>query len=151
MCASFWLDVNPYVQFVPLPPKEMRHKHLLCVGWRNICDLPGFCKNHQFHGIYCVTLAYELYWEEFLIHNSGWFDQICWACAIFRWIPNLQASTDSRTDKLIWVGLGTLRFLQVNISYDSYALLYSLERREIRNHTRNVNQTQVKLQHNNVL
>ena len=49
-----------------------------------------------------------------------------WACAIFHSIPNLQAHTDERMDrqsdrqterqmdKLIWVGLGNLRFLQVN-------------------------------------
>jgi len=34
----------------------------------------------------------------FTIHVDSWFwriiDPICWACAIFRWIPNLQACTD---------------------------------------------------------
>ena len=33
------------------------------------------------------TLSYVLYFEEFLIY------EICWACAISRWIPNLQART----------------------------------------------------------
>ena len=28
---------------------------------------PYFVKNHQFHGFYCVTLAYILFSEEFLI------------------------------------------------------------------------------------
>ena len=36
----------------------------------------------------------------FTIHMDSWlwrkFDRICWACAIFRWIPNLQACTDGR-------------------------------------------------------
>jgi len=39
----------------------------------------------------------------FTIHMNSWFwriiDQICWACAIFRWIPNLQACTNSQTDR----------------------------------------------------
>ncbi len=29
-----------------------------------------FCKNHQFHVIYCVTITYVLYFEEFLTPNS---------------------------------------------------------------------------------
>ena len=36
-----------------------------------------------------------------------------------------------------------------NILHDSYVVLYSLERRKMRRHTRNVNQTQVKLANNN--
>jgi len=40
------------------------------------------------------TLANVLYFEEFMIQN----DRICWACAIFCTIPNLQACTDGRTD-----------------------------------------------------
>ncbi len=67
-------------------------------------------------------LIYVLYIEEFLIHDSRGFmiqiERICWACAIFRSIHNLQARTDGRmdrqTDELIRVGLGNLRFLQVN-------------------------------------
>ena len=59
----------------------------------------------------------------FTIHVDSWFwrivDQICWACAILCSIPNLQARTDRRTDeqtdKFIRVGLGNLRFLQVNM------------------------------------
>ena len=34
-------------------------------------NYPDFCENHQFHVIYCVTLAYYvLYVEEFLTHDS---------------------------------------------------------------------------------
>ena len=29
-----------------------------------------FCENHKFHVIYCVTIPYVLYLEEFLIHDS---------------------------------------------------------------------------------
>ncbi len=53
------------------------------------------------------TLVYVLYFEEFLIHGSCGFmilmniDQICWACAIFCSIPNLQACTDRQTDRQI--------------------------------------------------
>ncbi len=69
-------------------------------------------------------LIYVLYFEEFLIHDS----RGCWACAIFRSIPNLQARTDGRTDrqmngqtdKLIWVRLGNLRFLQVNLAIHQF-------------------------------
>jgi hypothetical protein len=45
------------------------------------------------------------------------FHQICWARAIFRRIINsdITQRTDSQTDELIWVGLGNLRFLQVNL------------------------------------
>ncbi len=66
----------------------------------------------------------------FTIHVDSWFwriiDRICWACAIFGSIPNLQACTDrqrdrrtdrrtdGRTDELIRVELGNQRFLQVN-------------------------------------
>ncbi len=39
----------------------------------------------------------------FTIHVDSWFrriiDRICLACAIFRWIPNLQACTDRQTDR----------------------------------------------------
>ena len=54
----------------------------------------------------------------FTIHMDSWFwriiYRICWACAIFRAIPNLQARTDGRTDgrttdELIRVGLGPPR------------------------------------------
>jgi len=33
-------------------------------------NYPDFFENHQFHVIYCVTLAYALFSEEFLIHDS---------------------------------------------------------------------------------
>ena len=85
---------------------------------------PDFFENHQFHVIYCVTLAYVLFWGEFLILNSRGFlilrriiDWICWACAIFWSIPNLQVCSDGQTDELIRVELGNLlRFLQVKVS-----------------------------------
>ena len=47
-----------------------------------------------------------------------------------------------------FVPLPTTEMRHKNISYDSYNVLYSLERREMRHHTRNVNQTQVKLANN---
>jgi len=80
-------------------------------------SFPDFCNNRQFHVIYCVSsrLCTKNFW--FTIHVDSWFwriiDQICWACVIFRSILNLQACTDRWTDKLIRVGLGNLRFLQV--------------------------------------
>ena len=52
-----------------------------------------------------LALVYVLYFEEFLIHNhvDSWFwriiDRICWVCAIFSSIPNLQACTDRQTDR----------------------------------------------------
>jgi hypothetical protein len=36
-------------------------------------NYPDFCENHQFHVIYCVTLASVLYLEEFLIHDLRGF------------------------------------------------------------------------------
>ena len=36
-------------------------------------NYPDFCKNHQFHVIYCVTLAYAIICEEFLIRDSRGF------------------------------------------------------------------------------
>ncbi len=36
-------------------------------------NYPDFCKNHQFHVIYCVTLPYVLYFEEFLTLDSRRF------------------------------------------------------------------------------
>jgi hypothetical protein len=33
-------------------------------------NYPDFFENHQFHVIFCVTLAYFTFFEEFLIHNS---------------------------------------------------------------------------------
>ena len=45
-------------------------KHSLARGLKEHANYPDFCKNHQFHVIYCVTLAYALYFEEFLIQNS---------------------------------------------------------------------------------
>jgi hypothetical protein len=34
---------------------------------------PDFCKNHQFHVIYCLTLAYVIHFEEFLTLDSHRF------------------------------------------------------------------------------
>jgi hypothetical protein len=56
---------------------------------------------------------------------DSWFwrivDRICWACAIFRWTPNLQVCTDGQTDRQTdgrinpgWAGL-PIRFLQVHV------------------------------------
>ncbi len=70
-------------------------------GGTYYASFPDFCNNRQFHVIYWVTLAYVLFWKNF------WFTihvflriiyRVCWACAIFRPIPNLQACTDRRTD-----------------------------------------------------
>ena len=36
-------------------------------------SFPDFFENHQFHDFYCVTLAYVLCFEEFLIHDSHGF------------------------------------------------------------------------------
>jgi hypothetical protein len=36
-------------------------------------DDPDFFENNQFHVIYCVSLAYVLFFEEFLIHVSRGF------------------------------------------------------------------------------
>jgi hypothetical protein len=43
-----------------------------CCAWAGgtNANYPDFCKNHQFHVIYCVTLAYVLYFEEFLTLDS---------------------------------------------------------------------------------
>jgi len=78
---------------------------------------PDFCNNRHFHDN--STLFSNNFW--FTIHVDSWFwrkfDRICWAYAIFRSIY-LQACTDGRTDgptdELIPVGLGNIRFLQVN-------------------------------------
>ena len=82
------------------------------------CYYPDFFENHQFHVIYCVTLAYVLFSKKIHIVDS-WFwriiDRICWACAIFRWPPNLQACTDRRTDRHInpgWAGTLAARGLE---------------------------------------
>ena len=37
-------------------------------------NYPDFCEDHQFHVIYCVTLAYVLYFEKFLTHDSRYID-----------------------------------------------------------------------------
>ena len=51
---------------------------------------------------YNMSLISKIFW--FTIHVDSWFwriiDRICWVCAIFCSIPNLQA----RTDK--WINLG---------------------------------------------
>ena len=42
----------------------------ICMEEHECANYPDFFENHQFHVIYCVTLAYVLYFEEFLIHDS---------------------------------------------------------------------------------
>ena len=82
-------------------------------------NYPDFFENHKFHVIYCVTLAYVLFSKNFwfTIHVvDSWFwkiiDRICWAYAIFRWTPNLQACTDRRTDRrTIKSGLSWVTYL----------------------------------------
>ncbi len=103
-----------------------------CCAWAGgtHANYPDFCKNHQFHVIYCVTLTDVLYFKEFLTLDSHQF-------TIFKeWLPKSVGlvpfsakylicrhvrtdwRTDWRTDKLIRVGLGNLRFLQVNTQID---------------------------------
>jgi hypothetical protein len=84
-----WTQQHRYV-----PSGGGGDKHSLRVGWRNMCELPWFFR-YQFHVIYCVTLAYVLFLKNFwstihIVDSWFWrkFDRICWACAIFRWIPN---------------------------------------------------------------
>jgi hypothetical protein len=98
-------------------------KHSLRVGCANY---PDFCENHQFHVIYCVTLAYVTFFEElFLIHDSRGFiilriiDQIWWACAIFR----LFAQGESKTG----VCLSLVRLVKIRLR-ECYVSLISLER-----------------------
>ena len=47
--------------------------HSLCVGWRNMCELPLFFRESLVSCYYCVALAYVLFFEQFLIHNSRGF------------------------------------------------------------------------------
>jgi hypothetical protein len=93
-------------------------------------NYPDFCKNHQFHVIYCVTLAYVLYFKAFLTHNSRWFTIFKeWLAKSVGLVPFsakylicrhvrtdglTDGLTDWRTDELIQVELGNLRFLQVH-------------------------------------
>ncbi len=46
-----------------------------CCAWAGgtYANYPDICKNHQFHVIYCVTLACVFYFEEFLTLDSRWF------------------------------------------------------------------------------
>ena len=50
--------------------ERQRNKHSLCVGWRNMlcANYTKFFENHQFHVIYCVTLAYNMYYR---LHTSA--------------------------------------------------------------------------------
>ena len=79
-------------------------KHSLRVGWRNMCELPWFFRESS---ISCYLLCYArvcMYFFRRISHIvDSWFwriiDRICWACAIFRWTPNLQVCTDGQTDR----------------------------------------------------
>jgi len=42
-------------------------------GGTSCANYPDFFEKHHFHVIYCVTLAYVLCFEEFLIHDSRGF------------------------------------------------------------------------------
>jgi len=75
-------------------------KHSLCVGWRNLVRVSLIFEiivSFMFFMMYFIS---KNFW--FTIHVDSWFwriiDQICWACAILRSIPNLQACTNGRTD-----------------------------------------------------
>jgi hypothetical protein len=52
-------------------PNFHRTKNTRC-AWAGgtYTNYPDFCKNHQFHVIYCVNLAYVPNFEEFLTLNS---------------------------------------------------------------------------------
>jgi len=87
--------------FSSLPPGSVRFgKTLAARGLEEPCaSFPDFCDNRI---LLCfLSFMYVLYFEEFLLHDSRgfmifWrkFDPICWVCAIFLSIPNLQACTD---------------------------------------------------------
>ncbi len=78
-------------------PIPCLHYTLAARGLEEHCvSFPDICDNRQFH-----VIISKNFW--FTIHVDSWFwrkfDRICWACAIFCWIPNLQACTDRQTDR----------------------------------------------------
>ncbi len=101
-----------YTQFLYEIPLYVRGKTLAVRGLEEHVWITLIFENHQFHVIYCVTLAFFVlflknFW--FTIHIvDSWFwriiDQTYWACGIFRWLPNLQVCRD----ELIRVELGNL-------------------------------------------
>jgi hypothetical protein len=99
------------------PVVGLLHAENTCCAWAEgtYMNYPDFCENHdQFHVIYCVTLAYVLYFEEFLIHDSGRF-MICkkWLTESVGPVPFSAEYLICRcvTDELIRVGLGNLLWL----------------------------------------
>ncbi len=100
--------------------RRWRHTlHSLRVGWRNMYQLPWFFRESSVF-IYCVTLTYVLFFEEFLIHDSRGFMSLKnnWPNLLdlchFPLIRHVQTDgrtdrwTDWQTDELIRVGLGNL-------------------------------------------
>ncbi len=106
-----------------------KEKKITCCAWAGgtYANYPDFCKNHQFHVIYCVNLAYVLYFEEFLTLDSCWFTIFKeWLTKSVVLVP-LSAKylicrhvrtdwrtdwwSDWQTDELFLVGLGNLGFL----------------------------------------
>ena len=92
---------------VSLIPRSVRYhsKHSLHVGWRNMCKFPWFLwQSSVLCYLLCLLLLMYFILKKlwFTIHVDSWFwriiDRICWACAIFRSIPNMQACTDRQTD-----------------------------------------------------
>jgi hypothetical protein len=76
------------------------------------------CENHQFYDIYCVTLAYVLYFEEISdsqftsIHKSVGLVPFSAEYLICGHVRTDQL-TESQTDKLIRVGLGPVIYATV--------------------------------------
>ncbi len=69
-CTRFELNV-PQVTNIKAKVDTKLIKNTLCIrAGETYANYLDFCKNHQFHVIYCVTLTYVLYFEEFLTHDS---------------------------------------------------------------------------------
>ena len=118
--ASPWRDVSWHVSFgmtgqrakdtfhscspVTSPQIRMGVFLQLRVGWSNLVRVSLIFASVSCYSLCFLLLMYFIsknFW--FTIHVDSWFwriiDQICWACAIFHSIPNLQACTDGQTDR----------------------------------------------------
>jgi hypothetical protein len=85
-------------------------------------SFPDFCNNHQFHVIYCVSSRLCTLFRRISDSRFTWihdFEENLTESAgpvpfSARYLICRHVRTDRPTDKLIWGGLGNLRFLQVN-------------------------------------
>jgi hypothetical protein len=103
---------------------QIRKKTLAACGLEEPCaSFPDFCNNHQFHVIYCVSSRLCTLFRRISDSRFTWIhdfeENLTESVGPVPFSAQYLICRHVRTEELIRVGLGNLRFLQVKLSVNS--------------------------------